>query len=188
MTGPWGNWKFYLESTPSHSYPQDLTLTFKSSHHPLSLWLVCDCEAHSKVLQIFFLHSVAISRTAYCISSTQQHQIAPCPRLSLEGILMFVCLQKDFKHCCGFTNLDSTHFSGHSALRPPKKWVLSRFVKPQQCLKSFWRQTNIKISRDLGTLYVDKSKSTATRSVPPVLPIKKFINSPMDFRFHSIQL
>ena len=64
-------------------------------------------------------------------------------------ILMFVCLQKDAKQCCDATKNDRTHCVGQQ----PAQWVLSRFVASQHCLASFWRQTNIKISPDLVTLY-----------------------------------
>ena len=63
---------------------------------------------------------------------------------------MFVCLQRDAKQCCGGTKLDCTHCAG----RWPAQWVLSNIVPAQHCLASFWRQTNIKISRDLGALSV----------------------------------
>ena len=39
--------------------------------------------------------------------------------------------------------------------RPPAQWVQSSFVASHHHLASFWRQTNIKISRDLGVLYSD---------------------------------
>ena len=65
-------------------------------------------------------------------------------------ILMFVCLEKDAKQCCDAAELAYARCAGQ---RPAQR-VQSSSAASKHCLASFWRQTNIKISRDLGVLFI----------------------------------
>ena len=91
-------------------------------------------------------------------------------------ILMFVCLQKDAKDWCEATKLDRTHCAG---LRPAQ-WVRSSFVASHQSLASFWRQTNIEISRDFGALYTVSMQEQGCETDAVIYCANKIVRASFD--------
>ena len=80
---------------------------------------------------------------------------------------MFVCLQKDAKQCCDAIKMSCTPCSGQllSAVGQnnesnPSLWHHSIVMA------SFWRQTNIKISRDLGKMVTKNQSAFYNESGP----------------------
>ena len=62
---------------------------------------------------------------------------------------MFVCLQKDAKQGCDATQLGHTRCASQRPTAVDQRYEYSQALSRHRLFGVFWRQTNIKISRDL---------------------------------------
>ena len=90
--------------------------------------------------------------------------------------LVIVCLHKEVEQCWNVTKLNCTHCSGWCQViqriwgRWPVKLLQSSFVTCHHCLACFWKQTNIKNSRNFQVPYCRNRGKEFVREPFQVLP------------------